>query len=150
MRRARGEEQEATDRLGRHAGAEPGADEREALARIAKLQPRRARARAELAPSGDAGAPEAGGSTGAGGNRGAGGSTSDIGNRGAGGSTVGLGGPRAGLVDGVRRLWSSPTRRHFLGLVLAAGAVSVSGEALRSPAEPRHTWNGRTRWIGHC
>lgn len=132
MRRARGEEQEAADRLGRHAGAEPGADEREALARIAKRQPRRARARAELAPSGDAGAPEAGGSTG------------------AGGSTVGIANPGAGLVDGVRRLWSSPTRRHFLGLVLAAGAVSVSGEALRSPAEPRHTWNGRTRWIGHC
>lgn len=116
MRRARGEEQEATDRLGRQAGAERGA-EREALARIAKRrEPRRARATAEVAES-----------------------------RGA--ESGGAGG---GLVDGARRLWSSPTRRHFLGLVLAAGAVSVSGEALRSPAEPRHTWNGRTRWIGHC
>lgn len=125
MRRARGEEQEATDRLGRQAGAERGA-EREALARIAKRrEPRRARATAEVAESGGAG----------------GGAES----RGA--ESGGAGG---GLVHGARRLWSSPTRRHFLGLVLAAGAVSVSGEALRSPAEPRHTWNGRTRWIGHC
>ena len=113
MRRARGEEQEATDRLGRQVAAEPGAAEREALARIAKRrEPRRARAAAEVAKSG--------------------------------------GIESGGLGDGARRLWSSPTRRHFLGLVLAVGAVSVSGEALRSPGEPRHTWNGRTRWIGHC
>jgi hypothetical protein len=46
--------------------------------------------------------------------------------------------------------WSPPTRRHFLGLVLAAGAISLGGEALRPEPHQRSTWTGKTRWIGHC
>lgn len=46
--------------------------------------------------------------------------------------------------------WSPPTRRHFLGLVLAAGAISLGGEALRPEPHQRSTWAGKTRWIGHC
>lgn len=49
-----------------------------------------------------------------------------------------------------RFAWSPPTRRHFLGLVLAAGAISLGREALRSEPHPRSTWTGKTRWIGHC
>jgi len=46
--------------------------------------------------------------------------------------------------------WSPPTRRHFLGLVLAAGAITLGGEALRPEPHQRSTWAGKTRWIGHC
>jgi hypothetical protein len=46
--------------------------------------------------------------------------------------------------------WSPPTRRHFLGLVLAAGAISLGGDALRPEPHQRSTWAGKTRWIGHC
>jgi hypothetical protein len=49
-----------------------------------------------------------------------------------------------------RFAWSPPTRRHFLGLVLAAGAISLGREALRPEPHPRSTWTGKTRWIGHC
>lgn len=97
MRRARSEEAEATDRLGR-ADATSAANDAETSAAARRPKPR----------------------------------------------------SRPGAAPLATRLWAAPTRRHFLGLVLAAGAISVGGEALRSSEEPRHTWNGRTRWIGHC
>lgn len=47
--------------------------------------------------------------------------------------------------------WTQPTRRRFFGMVMAAGAVAVAAGKVVQPEEPgRSTWNGKTRWIGHC
>jgi hypothetical protein len=51
----------------------------------------------------------------------------------------------------VARPWTTPTRRRFFGMVMAAGAVAVAAGKVVQPEEPgRSTWSGKTRWIGHC
>ncbi len=47
--------------------------------------------------------------------------------------------------------WTTLTRRRFFGMAMAAGAVAVVAGEVVQPEEPgRSTWNGKTRWIGHC
>ena len=50
--------------------------------------------------------------------------------------------------------WRPPTRRAFVAMIAAAAAAVAVRERARivDPDEdrPRSTWNGRTRWIGHC
>jgi hypothetical protein len=61
----------------------------------------------------------------------------------------------------VQAPWRAPTRRVFatmLGTMIGAAAAALatrgtallpSGEAL-DDERPRSTWQGTTRWIGHC
>jgi hypothetical protein len=35
-------------------------------------------------------------------------------------------------------------------LAAAVAAAVAAPEVLRRPDPPRSTWNGKTRWIGHC
>jgi hypothetical protein len=44
--------------------------------------------------------------------------------------------------------WRPPTRRAFVAMLAAAAAAIVVKEAPTETA--RSTWNGKTRWIGHC
>jgi len=45
----------------------------------------------------------------------------------------------------------APTRRRVMQMLAAALAVVAAGpELARRTEPPRSTWNGKTRWIGHC
>lgn len=46
--------------------------------------------------------------------------------------------------------WRPPTRRMFVGMLGAAAAAFALREQLTPEPQPRSTWNGTTRWIGHC
>jgi hypothetical protein len=47
--------------------------------------------------------------------------------------------------------WRPPTRRAFVSmLAAAAAAVAVRDRVRRDPDRPRSTWQGTTRWVGHC
>lgn len=58
-----------------------------------------------------------------------------------------------------KKVWSTPTRRAFVGMVAAAAtAIAARGKVAAIVADarededdpPRATWTGATRWIGHC
>jgi len=47
--------------------------------------------------------------------------------------------------------WRPPTRRAFVAMLgAAAAALAVRDRGLASDDRPRQTWNGTTRWVGHC
>jgi len=46
---------------------------------------------------------------------------------------------------------SPPTRRMFVGMIAAAAAALAVKQVAKPAEEPvRSTWQGKTRWIGHC
>jgi hypothetical protein len=48
--------------------------------------------------------------------------------------------------------WRPPTRRTFVAMLGAAAAAFAVREHTPAvePEQPRSTWAGKTRWIGHC
>ena len=47
--------------------------------------------------------------------------------------------------------WRAPTRRMFVAMIgAAAAALALREETPIEPEQPRSTWAGTTRWIGHC
>jgi hypothetical protein len=67
---------------------------------------------------------------------------------------------RTGIDQSGTGLWRPPTRRAFVAMLSAAAAtLAVRNRARLLPSDPagpededrpRSTWNGKTRWIGHC
>ena len=52
------------------------------------------------------------------------------------------------MSDDKKQTWRPPTRRMFVAMLASAAAAVV---VKPQPVEPvRQTWNGKTRWIGHC
>ena len=51
--------------------------------------------------------------------------------------------------DEKKPIWQPPTRRAFVAMLTAAAAALVVKDT-RPVDRPRSTWNGKTRWIGHC
>lgn len=52
-----------------------------------------------------------------------------------------------------QQTWRAPTRRAFVAMIGAAAAAFAIRETQQRVTEsepPRSTWNGSTRWIGHC
>ena len=46
--------------------------------------------------------------------------------------------------------WRAPTRRAFVAMLGAAAAALAVRDHVRDPGDPRSTWQGTTRWVGHC
>ena len=51
--------------------------------------------------------------------------------------------------DRAKQTWRPPTRRVFIGMI-ATAAAALAVKPAPAPEPVRSTWNGKTRWIGHC
>lgn len=60
-----------------------------------------------------------------------------------------IGATNATTTEAANKVWRPPTRRAFVAM-LGAAAASLALRERPKADPPRSTWNGTTRWIGHC